>query len=132
MDGKTTNAAPLQTGREYDMALTPDGRITPEHLESLIVDETYDVIDTTTRVSLKLANGFRVHGESACMVPANFDEAKGRELARARAVAKIWELEGYHQMAKGAHAGAFGSVKGSSAPVMHAGARWSPDGPIGG
>lgn len=105
------------------MALTEDGRITPEHIESLIVDETYDVIDTTTRVSLKLKSGFRVHGESACMIPGNFDEAKGREIARARAVAKIWELEGYHQMSSGigAHVGAFGMMKGSSSPVMAAG-----------
>ncbi|RQS88059.1 Gp49 family protein [Burkholderia seminalis] len=44
---------------------------------------------------LVLRNGFTVTGESACASPENFDAEIGRKVARANAVQKIWQLEGY-------------------------------------
>ncbi|MBW5285956.1 Gp49 family protein [Burkholderia gladioli] len=52
-------------------------------------------MDLLTFCVLVLRNGFTVTGESACASPENFDAETGRQLARERAVAKIWPLEGY-------------------------------------
>ena len=71
-------------------------RLTPAHIDAQIVDEKYHVMfDTYTVCTLKLKNGFCVSGTSACASPSNFDAEIGRELARANARNKIWELEGY-------------------------------------
>lgn len=96
-------------------------RVTPNHIESLIVSEhcftAYDgiggegamatyksAIDLTesqealkllTFCVLVLRNGFTVTGESACASPENFDAEVGRKIARQNAVNKIWLLEGY-------------------------------------
>ncbi|QBQ72157.1 hypothetical protein HWC14_gp08 [Serratia phage Parlo] len=98
-------------------------RVTPDHIESLIVAENYftaadgvlgayksnnDVYvgtmpnDATaaahpllTFCVLVLRNNFTVTGESACASPENFDAEIGRKIARDNAVQKIWALEGY-------------------------------------
>lgn len=72
-------------------------RVTPEHIDSTIVDEAYHVFPgtTVTVCCLTLRNGFTVIGESACASPANFDPEIGRKIARDNARAKIWALEGY-------------------------------------
>lgn len=72
-------------------------KLTIEHLESLVVAEQYHVFpDTTMTVCcITLKNGFAVIGESACIDPKNFDDRVGREIARAKAIDKLWELEGY-------------------------------------
>lgn len=72
-------------------------RVTPERIDSVIVDEDYHVFPGTTLTvcALKLANGFTVTGESACAGPENFDAELGRKIARAQAKDKIWALEGY-------------------------------------
>ena len=94
-------------------------RVTPEHIESIIVSEHYftagdgyagvaaltakedDIIsapeslDLLTFCVLVLQNGFTVTGESACASPENFDAEIGRNIARQNAVNKIWLLEGY-------------------------------------
>lgn len=96
-------------------------RVTPQHIESLIVSEhfftAYDGIGgegawakyksafdlTESQKALKLLtfcvlvleNGFTVTGESACASPDNFDAEIGRRIARQNAVNKIWLLEGY-------------------------------------
>ena len=44
---------------------------------------------------LVLANGFTVHGTSACASPENFDAEIGKKIARANAEQQIWALEGY-------------------------------------
>lgn len=51
--------------------------------------------ETLTLCVLTLRNGYTVTGQSACVDPANFDEAKGRELAHKDALGKVWPLEGY-------------------------------------
>lgn len=50
---------------------------------------------TLTICFIRLKNGFVVTGESACADPGKFDRQVGRSLARDRAMAKIWDLEGY-------------------------------------
>lgn len=72
-------------------------RITPEHIDFVIVDEDYHVFEKTclTVCCLTLRNGFTVTGESACASPENFNAEIGRKIARENARAKIWPLEGY-------------------------------------
>lgn len=92
-------------------------RVTPQHIESTIVYESYFTagmgsaharalgigympegaapLDLLTFCVLVLRNGFTVTGESACASPENFDAEIGRKIARQNAVNKIWPLEGY-------------------------------------
>ncbi len=72
-------------------------RVTPNHVENVIVSEQYHVYEGTTFTGclLTLKNGFTVHGESACASPENFDAEIGRKIAREDAKNKIWMLEGY-------------------------------------
>jgi hypothetical protein len=44
---------------------------------------------------LILRNGFTVTGESACASPENFDAEIGRQIAREKAVEKVWPLLGF-------------------------------------
>ena len=93
-------------------------RITPDHIENVIVDEQYFTayegilgsetnnptgavvgkgtsFDLLTFCVLRLRNGFTVTGESSCASPANFDAELGRKIARENAKEKVWLLEGY-------------------------------------
>jgi hypothetical protein len=88
-------------------------RVTPEHIESVIVGEyyftaaqganTHGPIEPADLASLQclticvlvLKNGFTVSGESACASPANFDWEIGKAVALRNAMSKIWPLEGY-------------------------------------
>lgn len=72
-------------------------RVTPEHLDSVIVGEKFHVFEGSclTVCCLTLQNGFTVTGESACASPANFNAELGRKIARQKARDKIWALEGY-------------------------------------
>lgn len=79
-------------------AKNKDGkRITPAMLDEEIVSEAYYVWPGTTLTAclLTLKNGFSVTGESACAVPANFDEELGRKIARDNAKQKLWPLLGF-------------------------------------
>jgi hypothetical protein len=71
--------------------------LTPASIAAVVRRQDYHVFPGTTLTvcCLTLRNGFHVTGESACASPAFFNEAKGREIARANAVQKIWALEGY-------------------------------------
>ena len=72
-------------------------KLTPADIEAVIKEEKYSrIADTTvTLCCLILINGFAVIGESSCVDPAEFDPYIGRDLARQRALDKVWELEGY-------------------------------------
>jgi hypothetical protein len=72
-------------------------RVTPEHLENVIVSEQYHIFpnSTFTACLLTLKNGYTVLGESACASPENFNAELGRKIARDNAKNKIWSLEGY-------------------------------------
>lgn len=94
-------------------------RVTPAALQAVIASEHYftaaqgvygaterkedGVVSYSCPLSLPLLtfcvlvlkNGFTVTGESACASPENFDAEIGRQIARANAEQKIWQLEGY-------------------------------------
>lgn len=72
-------------------------RLTPEHIDSVIVGEQYHVFPGTTLTicALTLKNGYIVTGESAAASPSNFDTEIGRKIAYKNARDKIWGLEGY-------------------------------------
>ena len=72
-------------------------RVTPDHIESVIVSEQYHVFAGTTFTAclLELKNGYTVLGESACASPENYNAEIGRKIARDNAKNKIWQLEGY-------------------------------------
>jgi hypothetical protein len=73
-------------------------RITKEHIQSLIVDETYTNLEgtRTTVCRLELANGFCVVGvNNGPVSAANYSQEIGCEYAYKAAVDQIWPLEGY-------------------------------------
>lgn len=81
-------------------------RLSPTLINETIVDEAYYVFPGTvmTVCCLTLQNGFNVVGTSAPASPENFNEAKGREIARDKAREQIWALEGYllkHKLSQG-------------------------------
>jgi len=100
-DPKTREYTNVQTPHEHVKAADPrqiEGggpRILPADIEAAIKLEHYYVDGTLTVCILTMQNGFKVTGESACANPANFNAAKGAELARKAACEKIWPLLGY-------------------------------------
>lgn len=72
-------------------------RLTPDHIDSVIIGETYTNLPDghTVVCQLTLQNGFTVDGKSACVSKENFDQEIGNKIARTNAREKIWELEGY-------------------------------------
>ena len=72
-------------------------RLTPQQIDSIIVDKDFHVFGDTclTVCCLTLLNGFTVTGESACASPANFNTEIGEKIAYENARDKIWMLEGY-------------------------------------
>lgn len=91
----------MSTDTEIEAEIQAKGktapRVTPDHIEKIIVGESYHQFADTTLIVcvLKLQNGFTVTGESAAASPENFDEEIGRKIARQNAHDKIWLLEGY-------------------------------------
>lgn len=57
--------------------------------------ETPEPLHRLTFCVLVLKNGFTVTGESACVSPENFDAELGRQIAREKAVEKVWPLLGF-------------------------------------
>lgn len=70
-------------------------KLTVNDIENVIADVEYIVKGTMTICVLTLKNGYKVTGESACLDEANFNAEIGKNVAHTKAVAKIWELEGY-------------------------------------
>lgn len=77
--------------------MTKKSLLTHDAINALVIGEQYYHFPhtTTTVAALKLASGFVVVGDSACVHLEDFDEQLGRKLARAKAIDKIWDLEGY-------------------------------------
>lgn len=57
--------------------------------------EVSTIFGKCTVVTCKLPNGFIIVENSACVDPANYDEAIGLEICMNRIKDKVWELEGY-------------------------------------
>lgn len=72
-------------------------RLTPEHIDRLIVSEAYYRFPGTplTVAALTLLNGFMVVGESASGSLARFSPETGRKVARDNARNKVFQLEAY-------------------------------------
>ncbi len=71
-------------------------KLTDEYIASIVVkDESFKIGAKTTLVVLTLKNGFEVVGTSACVDASSYDQKIGEHYARERALAKVWELEGY-------------------------------------
>lgn len=76
----------------------PEKRLTPSHIDAVIVNEAFHVFpdSTVTVCMLTLRNGAKVLGHNYGSIdPTQQDWAIGRSEARAMAVEKVWELEGY-------------------------------------
>lgn len=58
-------------------------------------DRDLDSLKLLTFCVLVLANGYTVHGVSACASPENFNQEIGQSIARKNAVDQIWPLMGY-------------------------------------
>lgn len=87
-----------QLEQKIEAAKPTAPRITKEHIQSLIVDETYTNLEgtRTTVCRLQLANGFCVVGvNNGPVSAANFSQEIGCEYAYKAAVDQIWPLEGY-------------------------------------
>ncbi|MBM6427865.1 hypothetical protein JQC70_22175 [Burkholderia contaminans] len=107
-------SAPRLTPADIQAAIFSEHYFTAEHgiegaMAALQLHQVFNEVDTEVgeiepdRSSLRLLtfcvlvlrNGFTVTGESACVSPENFDAEIGRKVARAKAIEKIWPLEGY-------------------------------------
>lgn len=76
-------------------------KITTDDLHALISRTEYTRLEGTTKTFCHIFigdSGFSVTGESACLNPADFDGAVGRDFAFKDAFNKLWPLEGYHRM----------------------------------
>jgi len=70
-------------------------RITLDDITALIVDTKFFYDETLTICILKLRNGFKIVGESACVDPVNYNKELGEKFAREDALRKVWPLEAY-------------------------------------
>lgn len=78
--------------------MTKKNTVTQEHVENIFQNTTLDYATTfgkCTVLTAQLPNGFIIVESSACVDPANFDEAIGANICNERVKNKIWELEGY-------------------------------------
>lgn len=91
----------ISTEKEIEKEINDKGlnapRLTPELIDSIIVDKDFYIFPKTqlTICCLTLKNGFTVTGESACASPENFNQEIGERIAFTNAREKIWALEGY-------------------------------------
>ena len=72
-------------------------KVTAESISRRIVSTEYYRWPgkTLTLALITLDNGFTSLGQSACVDPANYDEAIGKKLARQDAFNQLWKLECY-------------------------------------
>lgn len=85
-----------------------DNRVFPEQIDAILGAAEVTVEDRfgcMTVVHAKLPCGFIVTETSACIDPANYDQALGTEICMKRIRDKVWELEGYSKMRASAKGG---------------------------
>ena len=75
----------------------PYPKVSQSDIDKKIVSVSYFILpeSTITICNIKLANGFSVLGESACVDPRNFDKEIGQTLAYKNAFDKLWPLFGF-------------------------------------
>lgn len=83
----------------FEQAYLPQGedptRVTQAMVDAFIVGTDVSRIDNHTVVAVRLLNGFTLIETSACVDPANYDEAIGVRLATEKAKKRIWEYLGF-------------------------------------
>jgi hypothetical protein len=76
---------------------TIPNRVTVAEMQAKVKSSTYTRLpdSTTTVCQITLENGYTLVGTSACVDPANFNQAIGEKIAYDNAFEKLWDLEGY-------------------------------------
>ncbi|MFD1555752.1 Gp49 family protein [Paraburkholderia silviterrae] len=88
--------ADAQSNRGFANGGTP---VTREHIEARIATVEYIYTDhAITLCFITLDNGFIESGESRCIDPADFSEARGREIAYTEAFENLWGYFGFMAM----------------------------------
>jgi hypothetical protein len=89
-------------GKELDdaIAATPGEKVEMHQIIKRIKSKNFMTLEavgcpTVTVCNLILDNGYSVRGESACVVPENFDKEIGETLAYREAFDKLWPLFGF-------------------------------------
>lgn len=72
-------------------------RVTISDMEAKIKMTSYQRLEgtTTTVCQITLQNGYTLIGTSACVDPANYNQALGEKYSYEKAFEQMWELEGY-------------------------------------
>ena len=81
---------------EHKECSIPD-RVTISDMQAKVKTSTYTRLpdSTTTICQITLVNGYTLIGTSACVDPANFNQALGEKYAYEKAFNQLWDLEGY-------------------------------------
>jgi hypothetical protein len=71
--------------------------VTLNDIQGKVKKTTYTVLPDgkTTVCQLHMENGYTINGHSACVDPANYNQALGEKYAYEDAINKAWPLEGY-------------------------------------
>ena len=78
------------------IAAKPGEKVTVAQMQQRLTQVAFQKIGSTgTLCLLTLDNGFKVHGFSACVDPANYDEKIGQKIAYDEAFGKLWPLFGF-------------------------------------
>lgn len=78
------------------LAQSPAPRVTREYIESCVEDVAFTRLSpTVTLCTIVLDNGYSVRGESACVMPENYDQEIGEKYAYEDAFRKLWPLYGF-------------------------------------
>ncbi len=77
--------------------MTTPNTITMQGVIDTVKSASYYRLGETTNTIclLQLKNGYSAYGHSACVDPANYNQALGEKYAYEDALRKIWPLEGY-------------------------------------
>ena len=94
----TTMNQPLLNDEQLNEALlkSPAARITEKDITNKIASvEYYKLGQTVTVCNITLDNGFSVRGESACVMPENYNQEIGQTYAYKKAFSKLWDFLGF-------------------------------------
>ncbi|CAB4159606.1 Phage protein (N4 Gp49/phage Sf6 gene 66) family [uncultured Caudovirales phage] len=83
--------------------------VTLNSIQDKVQKTTYTLLPDgkTTICQLHMENGYTINGHSACVDPAQYNQALGEKYSYEDAINKAWPLEGYllaerrHQSTKG-------------------------------
>lgn len=88
--------SPKDTFESAYLAQGHDGtRVPKEMVDDFIVGHESTRMGNHTVVLVKLRNGFTLIEESACVDPANYDQALGEKYALEKAHKRVWNLLGF-------------------------------------